>query len=253
MEQEEKKSEPVEPESAPAVPPAEEPARAVEPHPAEVDAAPAFSEGGVAPEAAAVEAHPAAPVETASSSASLTAPEGVRPAETEPVPLTSPETLPAAGADPFRPLESAPASPVASAEAAAPVPAAEIPAASPVSRLESQEAVTPPAEPAPEPPALSGPNWMLAFVCAWAGATALNEAWAVMAPIGFKLPLLLRNTAFVGYTLLGLGLAAFAIEALRWGARKREGGSLAQVLLPAVVTLAGVIALILSQDPGRRI
>lgn len=107
-------------------------------------------------------------------------------------------------------------------------------------------------EPAVDPhPA--GPNWMLAFVCAWAAATALNEAWAVMAPIGFNLATLVRNVAFDGYVLLGVGLAAFALEALRWGARRREGGSLAGVVMPALLTLAGVVALVISHDPGRRI
>jgi hypothetical protein len=94
---------------------------------------------------------------------------------------------------------------------------------------------------------------MLAFVCAWAAATALNEAWAVMAPIGFHFATLVRNVAFDGYVLLGLGLAAFALEALRWGARRREGGSLAGVVMPALLTLAGVVALVISHDPGRRI
>lgn len=140
--------------------------------------------------------------------------------------------------------------------------APEAPSIAPSSPVEGTAAysTTPPAqepEPAATEPAVdphpAGPNWMLAFVCAWAAATALNEAWAVMAPIGFNFATLVRNVAFDGYVLLGLGLAAFALEALRWGARRREGGSLAGVVMPALLTLAGVVALVISHDPGRRI
>ena len=97
-----------------------------------------------------------------------------------------------------------------------------------------------------------GPNWMLAFVCAWAGGTALNEAWASTAAgkVGAQL---LRNPAFAGYLLLGLGLVAFAIEALRWGKRNRGMASLLIVVVPALLTLAGVACLVLSTEPGRRI
>lgn len=97
-----------------------------------------------------------------------------------------------------------------------------------------------------------GPNWMLAFVCAWAGGTALNEAWASTsaAKVGAQL---FRSPALAGYLLLGLGFLAFAIEALRWGKRQRGIGSLLIVVLPALLTLAGVACLVLSSEPGRRI
>lgn len=242
MEPEETTSQPTEP--TPLAPEPGHPAR-LEPVQPESTASPASSP---APP-------PVEPLVT--SAAAFGAPEGVRPPEPPAEPLISPESIPVSGADPFRPLESAPASaaaaPAASERPVLTTAAGEAAPLSPTSARPAQDAAAEVAEPTVESPILAGPNWMLAFVCAWAAATALNEAWAVMAPIGFKLPLLLRNTAFVGYALLGVGLAAFAIEALRWGARKREGGSLAQVLLPAAVTLAGVIALVLSHDPGRRI
>ena len=160
----------------------------------------------------------------------------------------------------------------AAAEAWSPAeaPKAQAPTPDPVIRSEDYvpAAAAAPAEPAgtttypyapPEPvaeehrPAETGPNWMLAFVCAWAGGTALNEAWAVLASAGFRIAPMLRNLGFVGYGLLGLGLFAFALEALRWGSQRRGAASLLAILLPALLTLAGVVCLILSGDPGRRI
>lgn len=95
------------------------------------------------------------------------------------------------------------------------------------------------------------PNWMLSFVCAWAGATSLSEAWALMGPGGF--PLLMRNLAFFGYCSLGVGLFGFALEALRWGGRRRGAGRLLMIAVSAIATLLGVVCLVLSKDPGRRI
>ena len=105
-----------------------------------------------------------------------------------------------------------------------------------------------PAE-AAEPVVETGPNWMLAFVCAWAGATSLNEAAVFFASRGLRLADMLRNQAFTGYILLGLGLLGFGIEALRWG--RRRGVLL--VLVPALLTLAGIVLLVLSPEQGRRI
>jgi len=102
---------------------------------------------------------------------------------------------------------------------------------------------------APEERREGGPNWMLAFICAWSGATSLFEAWTLMRSGGMRVELL-QNLGFVGYLLLGLGLAVFAIEALGWG-RPRRG--VAPVLLPTALTLAGVVCLVLWNDPGRPI
>jgi hypothetical protein len=114
-----------------------------------------------------------------------------------------------------------------------------------------QETVPPASERRSES-APAGPNWMLAFVCAWAGATALNEAWIVAVKLGIKAQLF-SNPTFLGYALLGLGLLAFGIEALRWGTR-RAGSALAAVSIPTLLTLAGVIALVFfSRDEGRKI
>jgi len=98
----------------------------------------------------------------------------------------------------------------------------------------------------------AGPNWMLAFVCLIAGATSLFEAWAIAAPAQFRTSVLAGHS-FLGYALLGLGLMAFAAEALQWGRRRQGVGALLAVAVPALLTMAGVIYLILSHSPGRRI
>ncbi len=103
-------------------------------------------------------------------------------------------------------------------------------------------------EPAEEADPGSQPNWMLAFVCAWAGGTSLFEAWHLYqaAKMGA-----IRGPAFLGYILLGAGLIGFAVDAFRWGRSRRR--LVAALLVPVVLTLAGIALLILSHDPGRRI
>jgi hypothetical protein len=183
------------------------------------------------------------------------------PTATPPEPEQAPAMFAEAGDEPAEPVtyaEEPRVEPVAldSAQGAALLAAA---AASPAAMgsvdtetaAAPQEAGAEPAEPVgtPEAPGSTAPNWMLAFVCAWAGATALNEAWAVLAPTGWKAEVL-RSLGFLGYVLVGVGLLVFAGEALRWGGRKRSALAMA---IPALMTLGGVVALILSQDPGRRI
>lgn len=173
----------------------------------------------------------------------------------EPGPSAGSEGLPAEPAPTFTEPDSRPVDasvPTAAWAASSPTVRTENPVPLPAETLQSpKEATERSAEPAPDP-ASGGPNWMLAFVCAWAGATALNEAWAVVTAVGMTAQVL-RNQAFLGYGLLGIGLLVFAIEALRWGSRRRGAASLIAVVVPALMTLAGVVALILSQDPGRRI
>lgn len=94
-------------------------------------------------------------------------------------------------------------------------------------------------------------NWMLAFVCAWAGATSLYEAWILAAPGGFRGPVL-RTPGFLGYALLGAGLLLFALDALQWGKRRR-GPVLFLTVVAILVTVGGVLGLLMSSDPGRRI
>ncbi len=110
----------------------------------------------------------------------------------------------------------------------------------------------PPAAPPRELPYETGPNWMLAFVCLWAGGTSLNEAWYVAGQAGLGAALL-RNVTFLGYGVLGLGLVGFALEALQHGKRRSTATTVLTALAPALLTLAGVILLVLSNDPGRRI
>lgn len=203
---------------------------------------------------------PAAPGTLASTSAADTASAaGFTPAAEVPARETasSGEPAPVVEASPFSPiqgaasagLESMPAATAVPAAAPYPAPGAPVPPPYAPGIPTPEEAGGPAVESGPEPD-FGGPNWMLAFVCAWAGATALNEAWAVLAPIGMKAQLL-RNPAFLGYGLLGLGLVAFALEALRWGSRRRN--VLLAVVVPTLMTLVGVAALVMSQDPGRRI
>jgi hypothetical protein len=101
----------------------------------------------------------------------------------------------------------------------------------------------------PEERREAGPNWMLAFICAWSGGTSLFEAWMMTRSTGLR-PELLHNLGFVGYALLGLGLAIFAVEAIGWGKPRR---SVLPVLFPTVLTLAGVVCLVLWNAPGRPI
>ena len=98
------------------------------------------------------------------------------------------------------------------------------------------------------------PNWMLAFVCAWAGGTSLYEAYqfAALAAPAFSLQVL-RGPTFLGYALLGVGLLIFAWDALQWGKHRRRGALLAALLLPTLLTLAGAVFLLISHEPGRRI
>lgn len=110
----------------------------------------------------------------------------------------------------------------------------------------------PAAQPAEEPYVETGPNWMLAFVCLWAAGTALNEAWFLAIQVGLT-PALLRNVTVMGYGVLGLGLVGFALDALSSGKKQSPAASLVKALIPALLTLAGVILLVLSNDPGRRI
>lgn len=93
-----------------------------------------------------------------------------------------------------------------------------------------------------------GPNWMLAFICAWSSMISLREAWATVGGGGFGQAL--HNLGVMGYLLLGVGLLAFALDALQWGRPRRGVGPL---VLPALLTLAGVVCLVLWNNPGRPI
>jgi hypothetical protein len=115
--------------------------------------------------------------------------------------------------------------------------------------LEAAAAASAVPEPVADDRVESGPNWMLAFICAWTGVTSLNEARVLLDPAGFR-PELLHNYGFLGYILLGLGLLFFGLEALRWG---RPGRGIGMLFVPSALTLAGVICLVLWNDPGRRI
>jgi hypothetical protein len=109
-------------------------------------------------------------------------------------------------------------------------------------------AVEPPLPDEPELPVDGGPNWMLAFICAWSSAISLREAWATVG--GGSWGLALRNLGVMGYLLLGVGLIAFALDALRWGRPRRGAGAL---VIPTLLTLAGVVCLVLWNDRGRPI
>ena len=102
-----------------------------------------------------------------------------------------------------------------------------------------------------------GPNLMLAFVCLWAGGTSLVEAGTLVmgqvARAGRFRWEMLQGLGFAGYALLGLGLVGFTFEALQWGRRRRGIAPILMVLLPALLTLAGAVCLVLFKDPGRRI
>ena len=103
-----------------------------------------------------------------------------------------------------------------------------------------------PARPRSEPRSASGPNWMLTIVCWIAAATSLFEAHALFAGDA------LRSYAFSGYLTLGLGILLFSFEALGLSGRSRRAVS--WLFAPAtVLTIIGVICLVMSQAPGRRI
>ena len=103
-------------------------------------------------------------------------------------------------------------------------------------------------EPAPEPEQEASPNWMLAFVCAWAGSFAVYQAWDVTRRT--DLTRALHNLALGGYTSLGIGLFLCALEALLWGKLRRRGATqLMLLLVPLVLIFIGVLCLILFKDP----
>jgi hypothetical protein len=114
------------------------------------------------------------------------------------------------------------------------------PAAAEVGEARSREER---AEPRPQ---AGGPNLMLAIVCWVASATALFESYALLA--GHSMP----SYAFTGYGSLGLGLLLFGIEAASWG-RPRQRWVEWLFAPAALLTLIGVVCLVLSQAPGRRI
>jgi hypothetical protein len=87
---------------------------------------------------------------------------------------------------------------------------------------------------------------MLAIVCWVASATSLFEAYALYAHD------YLHSYAFNGYLALGLGVLLFSLEAFSWPRSHRRW--LAYLFAPAaLLTILGVICLVLSQSPGRRI
>jgi len=91
-----------------------------------------------------------------------------------------------------------------------------------------------------------GPNWMLTVVCWIAAATALFEAHSLFAGN------VLHSYAFSGYLTLGVGIFLFSLEALGSSGYPRRWAS--WLFAPAtVLTIIGVICLVMSQAPGRRI
>lgn len=123
-----------------------------------------------------------------------------------------------------------------------------VPPSSGLDPVRDSAAVLEAEEEAPLPLPDTGPNWMLAFVCAWSGTVSINEAWAVASAGGQ----VLSNLGFLGYALLGLGLLAFAVEALRWG--RRRSGAVALLLMAAtLLTLAGLVCLLMWPSAGRKI
>ncbi|HEU4754626.1 MAG TPA: hypothetical protein VFU47_16070 [Armatimonadota bacterium] len=96
----------------------------------------------------------------------------------------------------------------------------------------------------PEP----SPNWMLAFVSAWAGGFAFYEAWDVLRRV--DLSGALRTMALGGYGLLGAGLFLCALEALLWGRLRRRGAAqVLLLLLPLILIALGLLLLIMFKDP----
>jgi hypothetical protein len=93
-----------------------------------------------------------------------------------------------------------------------------------------------------------GPNWMLAFVCGWAGGGSLLRTLDTLGRT--DLSGLNRLYALGGFSALGVGLIAFAVEALFWHRFRRRNGLRAGLLvLLLLITLAGVAGLILFKDP----
>ena len=92
------------------------------------------------------------------------------------------------------------------------------------------------------------PNWMLAFVCVWAGGRSVYQTLDVLART--DLAGSNRLLALCGYGALGAGLFAFALEALFWGriSRRNLGRKLLLILL-VLLTLAGVVCLYFFKDP----
>jgi len=94
--------------------------------------------------------------------------------------------------------------------------------------------------------AAGGPNLMLALVCWVAAATSLFEAFALYRAD------LIHTHAFTGYLALGVGVLLFSVEALAWARSVRRW--LGWLYLPAAaLTILGVVSLVLSHAPGRRI
>lgn len=94
----------------------------------------------------------------------------------------------------------------------------------------------------------SSPNWMLAFVCGWAGLRAGYQVYDVM--LRTDLTQASRFMALGGYTALSVGFCAFALEALFWRVlRRRDRGRKNVLLLLALITIAGAVCLFLFKDP----
>ena len=189
------------------------------------------------------------------------APLDLEEAQLSEAPGTELAEIPAVG-ETFFAAEPAPPSPVLSAWGPPPpawppvatsAPTAEGIAPGSTLPLDAAPSPVPAVQPVSEEPHVeTGPNWMLAFVCLWAAGTALNESWFLAMQVGLT-PALLRNVTVMGYGVLGLGLVGFALDALSSGKKQSPAASIIKALIPALLTLAGVILLVLSNDPGRRI
>jgi hypothetical protein len=195
---------------------------------------------------------PAAPPEAAR----MESEEGITPAEVAETPGPSPVEAPVAGG----PVVEAAGIETAvvddgevetPAAAMTPPPAAYSPTAyertDPAkAAAEGRPAAWPPEE--EEPEYEGGPNWMLAFVCAWAGATSLYQAWDITRRV--DLIQIQRMLALAGFSSLGIGLLAFGVEALLWNrVRRTTGSQILLVLIPLLLTLAGVVCLFMFKDP----
>ncbi len=94
----------------------------------------------------------------------------------------------------------------------------------------------------------TSPNWMLAFVCGWAGLRAGYQVYDVM--LRTDLTQAGRLLALGGYAALSAGFCAFALEALFWRVlRRRDHGRKSVLLLLALLTIAGAVCLFLFKDP----